>query len=288
MLKILRHRILTALAAVGGLAVAAYAQVHEGPRSPGARVTSKINEVAFAYRWCPPGEFKMGASDDATEEYGERFVPQHRVRISNGFWIQETEVTQSQYEMVMGTRPSFWQSRRKLHNPVERVSWFDAVEYCAKLSKLDAGYLYRLPSEAEWEYACRAGTVDPRYGDLMDIAWVFVNTDEGEGSTGHRAVGKKEPNPWGLCDMFGNVAEWCSDWYGPPQSLATSGPSGPKSEEYRVVRGDDCFADCTEHFPGCLAGARGSWRPSEARRTIGFRVVRVPITAKSDEGRTNR
>jgi formylglycine-generating enzyme required for sulfatase activity len=246
-----------------------------------------IHGAAFAVRWCPAGEFMMGGSCDAKREYGERFVPQHRVRISSGFWMQETEVTQSQYETVMGKRPSFWQSRRKLNNPVEQVSWYDAVEYCSRLSKLDSDFDYRLPTEAEWEYACPAGTKSPRYGDLLEIAWVFLNTDEGNGSTGHRPVGTKKPNPWGLHDMFGNVAEWCSDWYGPPSSLATLDPTGPKSGEFRVVRGDDCFADCSTHFPGCLTGARGRWRPGEGRRIIGFRVVRVPATARSDDPRAS-
>ncbi len=256
--------------------------------SAGTRTQVVLNGVEFAYRWCPVGEFNMGASADEKKQYEDRFVAQHRVRLSNGFWMQETEVTQAQYEMVMGKRPSFWQWRTTMHNPVEQVSWHDAVEFCAKLSEMDPGHNYRLPTEAEWEYACRAGTSGPRYGDLLDTAWVFVNTDTGEGSTGHRPVSTKKPNAWGLSDMFGNVAEWCSDWDGPPSTVDTSDPTGPESGESRVVRGDDCFADCSPSFPGCLAGARAAWRPSEPSRIIGFRVVRLPVTVKPGEDSTKR
>ncbi len=255
--------------------------------SAGTRTQVALNGVEFAYRWCPAGEFKMGASADEKKQYEDRFVAQHRVRLSTGFWMQETEVTQAQYEMVMGKRPSFWQWRTKMHNPVEQVSWHDAVEFCAWLSEMDPGYNYRLPTEAEWEYACRAGTSGSRYGDLLEIAWVFVNTDEAaEGSDGHRRVGTRKPNAWGLYDMFGNVAEWCSDWSGPPSTVDASDPTGPESGESRVVRGGDCFAD--GGHPDCLAGARASWRPSEPSRTIGFRVVRIPVTARPSEDRTKR
>ena len=245
---------------------------------PGSRVESSINGVTFAFRWCPPGKFEMGSSEDAKKEYAERFVPQRDVRLSNGFWMQETEVTQIQYEKVMGTRPSFWQWRTKMHHPVEQVSWHDAVAFCERLSEVDADHDYRLPTEAEWEYACRGGTTTVRYGDINEIAWVFQNTDEGEGSSGHRRVGTLKPNPWGIHDMFGNVAEWCSDWHAPPPSSESLDPKGPKTGERRVVRGDDCFADCSSAFPGCLAGAREGWSPSERRRTIGFRVVQIPAS----------
>ena len=254
--------------------------------SAGTRTQVVLNGVEFAYRWCPAGEFNMGASADEKKQYEDRFVARHRVRLSNGFWMQETEVTQTQYEMVMGKRPSFWQWRTKMHNPVEQVSWQDAVEFCAKLSEMDPGHNYRLPTEAEWEYACRAGTSGSRYGDLLEIAWVFVNTDTGEGSTGHRPVGTKKPNAWGLYDMFGNVAEWCSDWNGPPSTVDTSDPTGPKSGTGRVIRGGDCFAD--GGHTDCLAGARAAWRPSEPSRIIGFRVVRIPVTVKPSEDSTKR
>ncbi|WP_442508631.1 SUMF1/EgtB/PvdO family nonheme iron enzyme [Novipirellula sp. SH528] len=267
--------------------------VHTEPReildgeeslAAGTRVQIAVADAEFAYRWCPDGEFKMGASKDERKVYGERFVPQHDVHISTGFWMQETEVTQLQYEKVIGRRPAFWhislQSDDIRQHPVEQITWFDAKEFCARLSKMDAANDYRLPTEAEWEYACRAGTTTARYGDLKDIAWSFQTTDEGEGSSGHGAVGKKKPNAWGLYDMLGNVAEWCSDWEGPTPTQNSADPTGPESGQNRVVRGDDCFADCSESFPGCLAGARASWRPDDKSRTIGFRVVRVPAAIR--------
>ena len=254
-------------------------------RLDGERVEMVVADAKFAYRWCPAGEFKMGASEDARREYGERFVPQQDVLISTGFWMQETEVTQLQYEKVMGQRPAFWnvslQSDDISQHPVEQITWFEATEFCARLSKMDVANNYRLPTEAEWEYSCRAGTTTTRYGDLKDIAWTFQTTEEGgEGGSGHRHVGKKKPNAWGLYDMLGNVAEWCSDWHGPPPLQFIADPTGPESGESRIVRGDDCFADCSESFPGCLAGARASWRPDDSSRIIGFRVVRIPANAE--------
>ncbi|MEL6106063.1 MAG: SUMF1/EgtB/PvdO family nonheme iron enzyme [Planctomycetota bacterium] len=254
------------------------ATAEEAGRPAGTRSEAMFHGVGFAFRWCPPGEFRMGASKEVAAAYGERFVQPHGVRLTNGFWMLETEVSQTQYELVTGKRPSFWQYRLKLHNPVEQISWQDAVRFCDGLSAIDKHYDYRLPTEAEWEYACRAGTTGARYGELKEIAWTFATTDEGEGSTGHRQVGTKAPNPWGLHDMLGNVSEWCSDWYGPPSSEETTNPTGPESGTSRVIRGDDCFADCSTAFPGCLAGARGRWRPSGTSRTIGFRVVRVPAS----------
>jgi formylglycine-generating enzyme required for sulfatase activity len=125
--------------------------------------------------------------------------------------MQTTEVTQSQYAAVMGKDPSFWDHGSGNTHPVERVSWDDAFQFCKRLTELDPEFEYRLPTEAEWEYACRAGQPACRYGDILKISWVFMNTDEGEGSTGHRPVGTKLPNKWGLHDLFGNVSEWCAD-----------------------------------------------------------------------------
>ena len=161
---------------------------------------------------------------------------------------------------------------------MEQVTWEDAARFCKKLSVLDADYEYRLPTEAEWEYACRAGEAKCRYGDILEIAWVFMNTDEGEGSSGHRPVGTKTPNRWGLHDMFGNVAEWCADWKAPPATEAQVDPEGPMQGDNRVVRGDDCFVCWTflRSDGACMAGSRTAMPPSTSSRVIGFRIVRVP------------
>ncbi len=170
-------------------------------------------EVAgFRLRWIPAGEFLMGAPEDEEEREGNE--PQHPVRISRGFWLGETPVTQAQWLDVMGANPSHfrngedWPSR-----PVEQVSWDDCQGF---LERLPDGLTWRLPTEAEWEYACRAGTTEARYGQLEDVAWFGVDST--------MLVATKAPNPWGLYDMLGNVWEWCADhtedWSAPPAGFA--------------------------------------------------------------------
>lgn len=249
--------------------------------SAGTQDRTKLNGVSFEFRWCPPGQFLMGSVPGSESKYGDRFVQQHKVEITRGYWIMATEVTQAQYAAIMGHNPSFWQWRTKMQNPVEQVTWGDAVNFCKKLSALDKENEYRLPTEAEWEYACRAGEAECRYGEILDIAWVFMNTDEGEGSSGHRPVGTKTPNQWGLHDMFGNVAEWCADWHAPPVRENQADPRGPANGVNRVVRGDDCFVDpgALRSDGACMAGTRSAFPPSTFSRVIGFRIVRVPRSA---------
>ena len=225
----------------------------------------------------------MGSEKEARARYEEKFVPRHRVRLTRGFWLQETEVTQSQYFAIMGSSPSFWRGRLTAsggasgEHPVERVSWADAKTFCSKLSALDPRAHYRLPTEAEWEYACRAGTTGPTYGKLEDIAWYFENTGvgDGTGSHGHRPVRSKTPNAWGLYDMLGNVEEWCSSWSGPPAANETTDPTGPLTGRARVVRGSSCLSG--RYLPGLMAGYRSGQCPKVTDRTIGFRVVRLPL-----------
>ena len=167
---------------------------------PGTRSTVKVGGIEFAFCYCPTPEVRVAFAE----------------RIANGFWIGETEVTQSQYETVVGANPSFSQGRitsndptfhreDTRNNPVEQVSWHDAVDFCVRLSRIDPDHDYRLPTEQEWEYACRAGTEGPRYGKVENIAWVFENTDAGDGSIGPMPVARLEPNPWGLYDMLGKT-----------------------------------------------------------------------------------
>lgn len=267
------------------------ANTAEMRRQPGTRKTITLNDVSFSFRWCPSGEFLMGSPEDKRSQYGSAFVPQHHVRISRGFWLSECEITQAQYEMVTGENPSFWkpfnptsvetiEREPTTNNPVEQVSWFDASSFCQELAKLAGQHRFRLPTEAEWEYACRAGRRECRYGEINDIAWVFENTEIGvEGSFGHRKVGSKTPNAWGLHDMFGNVSEWCSDWSGPPATQPTVDPTGPTSGELRIARGGNCFADQGGlHRDGrCMAGTRDhdGGPPYDKVRTRGFRIVLV-------------
>jgi formylglycine-generating enzyme required for sulfatase activity len=154
------------------------------------------NSISMKLVWIAPGEFKMGSND------GEDFEkPLHTVKITKGFYMGAFEVTQGQYQQVMGTNPSYFKGANL---PVEQVSWDDAVEFCKKLSQKE-GKTYRLPTEAEWEYACRAGTTTKfSFGDdesqLGEYAWYGKNS----GMKTH-PVGKKKPNAWGLFDMHGNV-----------------------------------------------------------------------------------
>ncbi len=246
---------------------------------PGTRREAILNDVTLAFRWCPPGDFLMGTPVSERNQFGDQFVPQHGVEISNGFWMQETEISHEQYERVMSENPSFWRYRRNSElQPVDSVTWHEATTFCEQLSRIDPEHDYRLPTEAEWEYACRAGSRESRYGEITEIAWVFMNTDEGEGSTGPREVGTLAPNAWGLHDMLGNVSEWCSDWAGPIASEHQTDPIGPDTGIARVVRGDDCFV-CWTFLTGdgfCTACRRNNQRPDVADRTIGFRIVQIP------------
>jgi len=176
----------------------------------------------------PAGTFTMGDNSDQ--------IPAHQVTLTKDFYIGVYEVTQEQYEQVVGSH-SF--NFKGANNPVENVSWEDAVAFCKKLSALPAEQaarrVYRLPTEAEWEYACRAGTTTAfSFGDdvnqLGDYAW--YNQD----NTTH-PVGQKKPNPWGLYDMHGNVLEWCSDRAGDYPKGAVTDPVGPSTGSERWLRG---------------------------------------------------
>jgi len=211
-----------------------------------------------------PGKFMMGSPDS---EKG-RVVhegPQHEVTISKPFYMGVTEVTQGQYEAIMGKNPSGWKGAT---NPVENVSWDDVAQFCKKLSE-KTRQAVRLPTEAEWEYACRAGTqTASSFGDdpfaLGDYAWWDGNSDK----TTH-PVGQKKPNAWGLYDMHGNVCEWCADWYGDYPNGAVKDPQGPASGTYRVLRGG-----CLLTTPSVDRSALRVLDPPSKRTAIyGFRVV---------------
>jgi formylglycine-generating enzyme required for sulfatase activity len=222
-----------------------------------------------------PGTFMMGSdSGDRNEK------PARKVMLTKTFWMGKTEVTQSQYEAIMGKNPSKFQGA---NNPVELVSWTEAVEFCKKLTqrehkvgRLPATQEYRLPTEAEWEYCCRAGTTTKySFGDdeskISEHAWHRENSS----SKTHPAAEKK-PNDWGLYDMHGNVYEWCQDWFGNYPSGAQVDPTGPASGSYRVDRGGSWGSSA--RF--CRSAFRGRSTPSRRYNGLGFRLVRAQVAKK--------
>lgn len=261
--------------------------VGEGGEAAGA---STPGAVAFdptvmgwardALVWIPPGEFVMGSPyDEPGRDRDES--PQTRVVFREGFWMGRCEVTQEEYERLMGTNPSVNTSSGK--HPVEKVSWFEAMEFCARLTRLaaaagalPAGYGFRLPGEAEWEYACRAGTTtrfsfgdDPGDLDLMEYGWYVRNSD----SSTH-PVGKKRANPWGLHDLHGNVWEWCLDrWEGSlPGGVVTNRPVSVKGI-LRVARGGSWLYESR----ACRSANRDDYSPGNRCADLGFRVVLAPM-----------
>ncbi|RPI17804.1 MAG: formylglycine-generating enzyme family protein, partial [Acidobacteriales bacterium] len=167
-----------------------------------ARLNAQLPKWEFVS--VAPGEFQMGCSP-GDNECGDDEKPAHRVKITKAFEIGKYEVTQAQWEAVMGANPS---ATRGPDLPVEQVSWYDVQEFLSAMNGRNDGYFYRLPTEAEWEFAARAGTTGVRYGELDAIAWYGRNS----GDQPHPAGGK-QPNAWGVYDMLGNVWEWCQDWY---------------------------------------------------------------------------
>ncbi len=224
---------------------------------PGERLVKTVNGVEFAFRWCPAGSFQMGSESGNSDE-----KPVHEVTLTRGFWLLETEVTQAQWQAVMGNNPSYFHGNNL---PVECVSWEDCKEFCTKLSS--QGLNVSLPTEAQWEYACRAGTTGAYAGNLDEMAWY----DDNSGSTTHE-VGQKKPNAWGLYDMHGNVYEWCSDWWDSYSESPASDPTGPSSGTLRVFRGGSWNNDAQY----CRSANRNGNTPTNRSRNIGFRPVFLP------------
>ena len=230
--------------------------------------------TSATFKQITAGTFMMGSSE--AEDGRRNAEHQHKVTISKAFYMQTTEVTQGQWKEVMDTEP--WKGREGIegaNHPATHVMWYDAVAYCKKLSEKE-GKTYRLPTEAEWEYACRAGTTTRwSFGDdekeLGDYAWYRENTsDNGEKYT--HQVGLKKPNAFGLYDMHGNVWEWCHDYYGEDyyKQSPEQDPQGPTSGSSRVIRGGSWYYRTRKSSAYRGSGAN----PSGAGASGGFRVVR--------------
>ena len=241
--------------------------------APRARRAGDVvaNSIGMKLAYVPPGKFVMGSPVDEPGRHNDEST--HHVTISRGFYLGVTEVTQAQWKRVSG----FNRSETKGDDlPVSRISWRHADAFCKKLGQAE-GRTYRLPTGAEWEYACRAGTQGPfaGTGTLDEMGWHMDNSGERP-----HAVGGRKPNAWGLYDMHGNVAEWCADWYRPDGPAgASTDPRGAAEGKYRVARGGSWG-----HFPrACRSAARANFNPAYQLDQLGLRVVMEP--ANHNNGR---
>lgn len=235
-----------------------------GDPRPGQSRT--FNGIKF--QWCPPGTFAMGSPAMETARNDDETL--HTVNITKGFWMSTTEITQAQWKSLIATNPSFYTGN---NNPVDNVSWDAAQDFLVLLNaSSDDGGTYRLPTEAEWEYAYRADSVtrfywgdDPGYFAINANAWYKENCND----VTHR-VGTKAANDWGLRDMSGNVSEWCEDYYGAYPAGPVTDPTGPATGTTRVFRGGELFSLAKN----CRAANRGQNAPANNAGNSGFRIVR--------------
>ena len=225
-----------------------------------------IDPPAIAMLWVPPGTFLMSSTHGAGDDT--------QVTLTRGYWLGRTEVTQAQWQVVMDyvPLPSFFKGSER---PVERVEWVTAVVFCSRLTdreraagRLPDGYVYTLPTEAQWEYACRAGTTGHYAGEVAAMAWYDANS----GNQTH-PVAQKQANPWGFHDMHGNVAEWCWDWYAGYRGGSVRDPAGPAVGLFHVMRGGGWNFSAG----GCRSAFRW-WSPNNGGNSgIGFRVALAPV-----------
>ena len=228
------------------------------------------NSIGMEFVLIAPGTFEMGSPETESRWYDNE-VPVHQVTLSQPFYLGKYEVTQGQWTGVMGSNPSYFSACGR-NCPVEGVSWEDAEAFIAELNRREGVEVYRLPTEAEWEYAARAGTQTTYHfgtdaSQLGAYAWYWYNSDFGT-----RPVGQKRPNAWGLYGMLGNVREWTADWYGPYSGSPATDPRGPSTGAGRVNRGGNWGGT-----PGdCRVATRYGDSPGDRTRYLGLRLARTP------------
>jgi len=245
------------------------------------------NSLGMNFLYVKPGEFLMGSPESEGNRSDDEV--HHKVTLTQGYWLAQYEVQQAEFEVVMGENPS---DRKDPLAPVEMVSWIDAMAFCEKLTELERkadripeGWQYTLPTEAQWEFACRAETITPfNFGSVLDGSQANCNggypygtNTEGPNLGQTVAVGGYPANPWGFYDMHGNVYEWCSDWYEEDLgSEPVTDPTGPKEATNRVIRGGSWI-----NFAGlCRSAYRKRVIPDDRNGFIGFRPILVPAQAQ--------
>lgn len=234
-----------------------------------------VKGVSFNMIYVQGGTFTMGCTPEQGSDCGDYEKPSHTVTLST-YYIGETEVTQELWKAVMGENPSYFKGDKR---PVEQVSWEDCQTFIRRLNQL-TGKTFRLPTEAEWEYAARGGTKSAGYkysggNDINAVAWYDVNAyDKGKSSPdyGTHVVKTKKPNELGIYDMSGNVWEWCSDWYGDYTGAAQTNPQGASAGSFRVHRGGSWF-DFARY---CRSPFRSVNYPGFRYDHLGLRLVLVP------------
>ena len=239
-------------------------------RKAGERLVKTVDGIEYAFRWCPAGKFFMGSPN--SEKVRKRNETRHEVTLSHGFWMLETEVTQAMWKSLMFERVSDKASLGTFDHevnsegpvfPMYYVNWTECQEFCRRLSN-KLGMKITLPTEAQWEYACRAGTTGRFAGDLDAMAWYLDNSEQRT-----HAVAQKQPNAWGLYDMHGNVDEWCQDWYRESLSDSVTDPAGAETGYFRVARGGSwCLGPLYSRSAG-----RSCFVPDYRSYSLGFRVV---------------
>jgi formylglycine-generating enzyme required for sulfatase activity len=251
------------------------------------------NSIGMEFVMIPAGTFVMGTP--SYDPYRSETEVQHEVTISAPFYMQTTEVTLQQWKVIMGKR-LFGKIKGPDNSPVTKVSWHDCTEFLKRLNALGQ-WSYRLPTEAEWEYACRAeSTTDYSWGDNIDCTKAMYSNNKiksgqcidyiiSRGLAANRPAPVKSynPNDWGLYDMHGNVWEWCQDWFGEYGKKNRVNPVGPESGTKKVRRGGSWFGP--QHL--CRSANRNFGHPASRYRTTGFRVVvkNIPDLSPIKEGR---
>ena len=253
------------LKVVGSLVTGLTGEVLEGAQSESQNRLIQVGDVQFEMVYVEGGTFQMGATEEQGKDAYDSEKPVHRVTLSS-YLIGKHEVTQALWEEVMGSNPS--ENNQGGDYPVECVSWDDCQEFIEKLNAR-TGMEFRLPTEAEWEYAARGGNRSKGYkyagsNNLDDVGWYGDNSDEHT-----HPVGRKKPNELGLYDMSGNVFEWCQDWYGDYSSEAQTNPTGLQSGRFRVLRGGGIWG----HARRCRVSYRSYGGPGIGIVSLGLRLV---------------